>query len=228
MPTLINAGIYLDFSSSPRTRAFLHQQDAVTTRETPNRLCPAHWRCPDLYWLVTSQVWICQSWKIWWMLRAGDRCFPCVHIQIFSFGNDQHKCHTANTMPLGIIRFHYASQQFRIPPRQIQILTGSDKMTARTCSWQSWVSSLPLATRRSQGSSDLLHFLICCTSNTLLSQSYLWFWCFSRAALRATFSDFGLSPIQTTKDSGRLHTSMACMVLSSMHDAEGTKLNSLV
>lgn len=48
MPALMNAGIYLDFSSSPQTRAFLHQQDAVTTRETPNRLCPAHWRCPDL------------------------------------------------------------------------------------------------------------------------------------------------------------------------------------
>lgn len=109
----------------------------------------------------------------------------------------------ANTMLLGRIKFHFASQQFRIPPRQIQILTRSDDQT-RWLQGPFPVCFLKLGGPRAQ--------VICCTSNPSLSLSCLQ--CFSQVALRATFSDFGLSPTQTTKDSGRLHTSMACIVLS--------------
>lgn len=92
------------------------------------------------------------------MLRAWDRCFPCVFIQIFSFGNDQHKCHTADTCK------YHAARQNQIPfckptiqdssktNPNLNTIRRSDKMTART------FSSLLLETRRSQGSSDLLHF----------------------------------------------------------------------
>ena len=121
MPALMNAGIYLDFSSSPQTRAFLHQQDAVTTRETPNRLCPAHWRCPDLYACFVLEIDVFHVFTFTSFLSGMISTNVILQIH-------------ANTMLLGRIRFHYASQQFRILPRQIQILSRSDKMTAWTFS----------------------------------------------------------------------------------------------